>query len=475
MKTCFTVPDRPSIAAVSGVCAYNADNSLATVDGTAVAIDDDGNVTSVPLSESSQALQPVSTASLVWNARNELISATTGGATTTYGYDAEGRRVSKTTPAGTTTYIHSPGGALSQLLIEWLPGPGPGLSKRWFVHGATGIEYQVENDGTPYYLHGDQLGSVLAVTNNSGQVVKRWGYTPYGQAVSHAWTGAIPDAPTPAIFAGAPEHGYIGQWGVMTDANGLLNMRARYYSPYLRRFLNEDPIGFSGGMNWFGYAGGNPLLAMDPLGLKDDTTPFQLGQEWLTGRGPRHHDFEDGDPFTELLRSHSHLQTGFQIASEQAAAAAAQGQTSTAPIAYSYKLSGVQGVGKYLKDYSTIATAGKTGNLAVTFLGSYSATMNVSNINAQAGTANVQVVISNSSTFASGTRPPVLGYTNWWQQNVTPTLNSYFSSGAMSPTTQTITMNQTVNFAPVQSTTSNAWSGSSNYYGGFSYGGTSRK
>jgi hypothetical protein len=44
-------------------------------------------------------------------------------------------------------------------------------------------------------------------------------------------------------------------------------MRARYYHPGLRRFLNADPIQFEGGMNWYGYAGGNPVMGMDPSGL----------------------------------------------------------------------------------------------------------------------------------------------------------------------------------------------------------------
>jgi hypothetical protein len=48
-------------------------------------------------------------------------------------------------------------------------------------------------------------------------------------------------------------------------------MRARFYSPYLMRFLNPDPIGFSGGMNWFAYANGDPLMQMDPLGLWSTT------------------------------------------------------------------------------------------------------------------------------------------------------------------------------------------------------------
>ncbi len=31
--------------------------------------------------------------------------------------------------------------------------------------------------------------------------------------------------------------------------------------------MNSDPIGFEGGSNWYGYAGGNPLMANDPSGL----------------------------------------------------------------------------------------------------------------------------------------------------------------------------------------------------------------
>jgi len=53
----------------------------------------------------------------------------------------------------------------------------------------------------------------------------------------------------------------------MTDANGLLYMRARYYNPHLRRFLNADPAGMSGGMNWFAYANGDPISYLDPFGL----------------------------------------------------------------------------------------------------------------------------------------------------------------------------------------------------------------
>jgi hypothetical protein len=43
--------------------------------------------------------------------------------------------------------------------------------------------------------------------------------------------------------------------------------RARYYNPALQRFISEDPLGFAGGINLYGYAYNNPLSFRDPLGL----------------------------------------------------------------------------------------------------------------------------------------------------------------------------------------------------------------
>jgi hypothetical protein len=51
-------------------------------------------------------------------------------------------------------------------------------------------------------------------------------------------------------------------------------MRARYYHPGIRRFLNADPIRFDGGMNWFAYANGDPVMNMDPSG---EVVPLVIG------------------------------------------------------------------------------------------------------------------------------------------------------------------------------------------------------
>jgi RHS repeat-associated protein len=51
------------------------------------------------------------------------------------------------------------------------------------------------------------------------------------------------------------------------DASGQLYRRNRYYDPATGRFTQEDPIGLAGGMNVYGFAGGDPVNFADPFGL----------------------------------------------------------------------------------------------------------------------------------------------------------------------------------------------------------------
>jgi hypothetical protein len=44
--------------------------------------------------------------------------------------------------------------------------------------------------------------------------------------------------------------------------------RARYYDPSVGRFVNEDPIGFFGGINKFDYVHNNPVNWADKYGTK---------------------------------------------------------------------------------------------------------------------------------------------------------------------------------------------------------------
>lgn len=207
-----------------------------------------------------------------------------------YTYDAEGVRKTSTVHGVTTTGSTTTHRPLSQVLRR-VRSDG---QITWCVWGL-GLLYEVEPDLSqlteirqypPRYRpaehtlvhHHDQIGNTAAVTDDQQRDVLWVQYDPYG-AIVHAEAptqrdgaapvrpeiNALPDglqralAVTPFLFS--------GQQGVITDANGLLYMRARYYHPGLRRFVNPDPIGFEGGSNWYAYAGGNPLMANDPSGL----------------------------------------------------------------------------------------------------------------------------------------------------------------------------------------------------------------
>jgi RHS repeat-associated protein len=76
---------------------------------------------------------------------------------------------------------------------------------------------------------------------------------------------------------------FNGRYGVQADANGLLHMRARYYNPHICRFVNPDPIGFTGGINFYAYVDGNPISMIDPFGL--GALGESGGGSWLTLMG----------------------------------------------------------------------------------------------------------------------------------------------------------------------------------------------
>jgi hypothetical protein len=203
---------------------------------------------------------------------------------------------------------------------------------------------------------------------------------------------------------------------------------------------NENAVnGFVGG----GIDGGSLPEVIVSARARDNTSPWGVGWEWLTGTGPRVHHFKDGDAFTKLLQKHEHIQdTRNQISSGLGNGSVVANKTYT----NNYALGGLGGVPKYFRDYSTLLTGGLTGNLAVTYLGSYGLKYEVVSIDEQSGTAQVRFYVSNSSTIESATHPPVIGYTQWWSKNVGQPLNQYFSSGALSKTTQTVEWTETIKY-----------------------------
>jgi RHS repeat-associated protein len=73
--------------------------------------------------------------------------------------------------------------------------------------------------------------------------------------------------------------------GRENEGTGLYFYRARYYSPLLGRFINEDPIGLGGGLNTYSYAFNSPTNLIDPSGnCPILCEPHSLGKGLLFSR-----------------------------------------------------------------------------------------------------------------------------------------------------------------------------------------------
>jgi RHS repeat-associated protein len=126
---------------------------------------------------------------------------------------------------------------------------------RYYIHGL-GLMAMVTDTDQVYTYHFNAIGSTIAMTDPGQNIVNMYAYTPFGILANESES-----IPQPFKF--------VGQYGVMTEPNGLYYMRARYYDPEVGRFISEDPIGFGGGINLYLYAANNPLLLIDPLGLRE--------------------------------------------------------------------------------------------------------------------------------------------------------------------------------------------------------------
>jgi RHS repeat-associated protein len=213
----FTAPIPAAYTELLQNNQYDADNRLINFNGMAVIQDADGNMTSGPLNSGTAVAH-------VYDARNQLLSVAASGSAPalSYSYDFEGTRTAVTQGTQTIQYCVDASG---QTLVR-TKADG---SKTYYVYGP-GLLYEVDDAGNTTTYHYDSRGSTVALTSGSGTVSDRVEYSSYGSITRR--TGSTD---TPFL--------YNGRYGVMTDANGLLYMRARYYNPFLRRFLNADPSG----------------------------------------------------------------------------------------------------------------------------------------------------------------------------------------------------------------------------------------
>jgi RHS repeat-associated protein len=121
------------------------------------------------------------------------------------------------------------------------------------------------NDGTGLqYLLTDHLGSTVAVTNSSGTLTSQQRYLPFGG------TRAIPNSPITST-----DFTYTGQRLLDSGMGGIMDYKARFYSPALSKFIQPDTIipDQTNPQSWnrLSYVSNNPIRYNDPTGhMMDD-------------------------------------------------------------------------------------------------------------------------------------------------------------------------------------------------------------
>src|SRR4030095_2026445 len=166
-----------------------------------------------------------------YDAQNKLVRIGTGAKTVNYKYDGLGRRVEKEViDAGTamTRYLYDNEDILLELnaanSIVARYTYGPGIDEPLIM----------EKNGQPFFYHADGLGSITEITNKNGTLVQPYAYSSCGKFESQLDANFV----QPYAFTARE----------LDAETGLYYYRLRHYDAGPGRFLQEDPIGFGGGI-----------------------------------------------------------------------------------------------------------------------------------------------------------------------------------------------------------------------------------
>ena len=285
-------------AAGHAVMTYDKDNRLATYNGEKVTYDERGNMLHGPLNGEM--------GDYTYDCRNRLIETKAAdGTVTAYTYDAENTRLTEETANTRHTFVTDKETTYSQLLTETIS------EKHLLTYKETAtITYTYGNglisdsrkeakgsDTEKRYYHYNHIGSTTAITDADGDLLYSFTYGTYGELTGiydadgqkMAGEAAGQSSIRETLQAEKLRFLYNGRYGVETGANGLYYMRARYYNPQIKRFINRDiidgSITDSQSLNKYSYVQGNPVSLIDPFGLCAQDYFSRTGHELLDWLG----------------------------------------------------------------------------------------------------------------------------------------------------------------------------------------------
>jgi RHS repeat-associated protein len=224
-----------------GVSPYNVNtsNELTSTPSTTYMYDYNGNTLTKVVGSN--------TTTYAWDYENRLSIVTLpgSGGTVTFAYDPFGRRIKKVTSTTTSIFAYD-----GDNLIEETNSSGTAVAR---YEPTQNIDEPLAmlRSGVISYLHADGLGSITSLSSSAGSIANTYTYDSFGKLT--ASTGALVN---PFQYTARESD----------TETGLYYYRARYYDPSTGRFINEDPIRFEGGLDFYDYVQNNPPNLTDPSG-----------------------------------------------------------------------------------------------------------------------------------------------------------------------------------------------------------------
>ena len=246
---------------------YTQANRLTAWTGGSAAFDAAGCVTNIEHADGRVL-------SLSWNGRYQLTAvATNGGPAESCGYDALGRRV-WTASAGVTNFFIYDGAqvvadvdAAGAVVRSYVWGPASTGSGQAGIDNLLSITTYGAATNT-YYAIKDHLGSVLALVDGTGAIGESYRYDAWGRVLEVRDAAGLLSV-VDGQWSSPLGNRYLWQGREYSWVTGLYNFRARWYDPITGRWLSNDPIGISGGLNQYVFCGDNSVNRIDPCGSQD--------------------------------------------------------------------------------------------------------------------------------------------------------------------------------------------------------------
>ncbi|GAB4582091.1 MAG: hypothetical protein Fur0022_48440 [Anaerolineales bacterium] len=200
-----------------------------------------------------------------YDAENRLIEVKYNGTTiATFIYDGDGNRVKATVSGVTTAFIgtHFEWHTDTTNMVKYY-AVYPEFYRRAGSQRIAMRQGSADNVNLKWLL-GDHLGSTSVTADYDGDLISRTLYKPWGEVRCQSGT-----LPTAYILRRTQDRLYTGQYSHTADF-GLMYYIARWYDPYLNRFIQPDSIvpEPNNPMDWdrYSYTRNNPLKYTDPDG-----------------------------------------------------------------------------------------------------------------------------------------------------------------------------------------------------------------